>query len=345
VVVAALCGLVTASAGAKSRSFKPPHHKTFHGVTDTTVNRDFHIFARRVDAHPAVLEDFYHWDTPLTSGARSRWHHTHTRGVLSLSTAAGGEPERITPKQIAQGRGDHYILRLNATIHDSGQVVYIRLFPEMNGSWNPYSAFNADGSRRPGHSTKQFKRAWRRFTIIVRGGRRGDLNRRLAKQGMPRILRARSNHAHIYHDQNVPTRLPHPKVALMWTPQTSGSPDVHHNGPRAYWPGKHYVDWVGADIYSAYASAAFPRLNPFYRHWRKLPFVIGEYSPYDDDYSGAFVRRLFSWGRKHSRVRMLIYYREVTDNIYDINHYPGAKRSLRRILNRHRYLKFAPGVR
>ena len=44
------------------------------------------------------------------------------------------------------GHGDRYILKLNQSIARSKQVVYIRLFPEMNGYWNPYSAYNADGS-------------------------------------------------------------------------------------------------------------------------------------------------------------------------------------------------------
>ena len=47
--------------------------------------------------HPAVLEDFYHWGTPLGTGAFHRWNATRTRGVLSLSTAPGGLPEIVSP--------------------------------------------------------------------------------------------------------------------------------------------------------------------------------------------------------------------------------------------------------
>ncbi len=56
------------AGAAAGRSFMPRHHRIFHGVSDTTNNKDFHRFTKRVGAHPAVLEDFYHWDTPLTSG-------------------------------------------------------------------------------------------------------------------------------------------------------------------------------------------------------------------------------------------------------------------------------------
>ena len=51
------------------------------------------------------------------------------------------------------------MLRLARTIEETGQTVYIRLMAEMNGHWNAYSAFNADGSpRRNGHSTRWYPR-------------------------------------------------------------------------------------------------------------------------------------------------------------------------------------------
>src|SRR5204862_8057428 len=131
----------------------------------------FNRYARRGGALAAVQEDFYQWDAPLTSGALRRWRQTRTRVVLSLSTAPGGAPESISPRQIASGKDDHYLVRLNHSIAQSKQVVYIRLFPEMNGSWNPYSAYNANGTKKDrSHSTNNFRRAWQRTVLIVRGG-------------------------------------------------------------------------------------------------------------------------------------------------------------------------------
>ncbi|MEK6327574.1 MAG: hypothetical protein AABM66_08645 [Actinomycetota bacterium] len=349
VVAAAVLSLALALAGdAAGRSFVPRHNRIFHGVSDTTNNEDFRRFKKRVGAHPAVLEDFYHWDTPLTSGALQRWRETRTRGVLSLSTAPGGQPEIISTRQIAKGRGDHYILRLNQTIAESEQVVYLRLFPEMNGSWNPYCAFNANGTRKDrSHSTSSFRRAWRRIVLIIRGGPRRTINRKLRQRHMPRILRASSNHAPIYEREHVDGRLPRPKVAFMWSPQTIGSPQVSGNRAGRYWPGKRFVDWVGADIYSAYASpgvwAAFKR---FYRKWRRWPFVVGEYSPWDNDYRGRFTRKLFKFALRHGRTRMLIYYRSVNpETPFDIDNFPRAKRVLRRMLNRRRFAPYAPDLR
>ena len=335
-------------AQAPAGAFRPHHHRIFHGVSDTGHVRDYRTFSRRVRAHSALLEDFYHWDTPLTTGALSRWHQTRTRGVLSLSTAPGGGLERITPRQIAHGHGDHYILSLNESIARSKQVVYIRLFPEMNGYWNPYCAYNADGSYRgQPHSTRNFRRAWRRVVLITRGGSRRKINRALRHHGMKRIYRASSNHAPVYRHRHVPRRLPHPRVAFMWSPQTIGSPYLRGNRPVSYWPGRHFVDWVGADIYSAFASpgvwSAFKR---FYHRWRHWPFVVGEYSPWNNDYRGSFTRTLFNWSEDHGRVRALIYYRSVSpDNEFDINHWPRARVAIRHHLNKHRFDPYAPGTR
>src|SRR5438552_17448466 len=95
-----------APASAWAGRFTPPHHRIFHGVSDTGKVRDFRVFNRRVGAHSALLQDFYRWGSPLATGALGRWAKTKTRGVLSLSTAPGGKPERISPLQIAHGRGD-----------------------------------------------------------------------------------------------------------------------------------------------------------------------------------------------------------------------------------------------
>jgi hypothetical protein len=327
----------------------PPKGRVFHGVTETRLgNTDLDRFASQVKAHPAVEEDFYSWDTPLSTGALQRWQQTKTRGILSLSTAPGGANEVIDPKQIAKGRGDFYILRLNESIASSGQVVYIRLMPEMNGSWNPYGAFNANGSRRPSsHSTEQYRQAWRRFSIIVHGGTLKGINRRLHKLHMPRLLRARSEHARVYARAGVGRNLAKPKVAMIWNPQTISSPNVKGNSPQAYWPGAQYVDWVAADIYSKYATPGVKSaLTSFYKRYSAFPFAITEYAPWDNDSKGAFVRWLFGWAKHHDRTRMLVYYRSVFfGSPFDISRYSRAEQSLRKILNSPRFMQYAPGTR
>jgi hypothetical protein len=344
---------LAAPARANHPRYIPPHGRIFHGVTDTGLAKDYRRFNRRVGAHSALLESFGRWDGEHVLGGLHRWRTTQTRGVLSISTAPGGEPELISPRRIARGFGDDYILELNRLIARSGQVVYLRLFPEMNGDWNPYCAFNSNGSSRgASHSTRAFRDAWRRVALIVRGGSRAVINRRLRKQGMPRIYRAKSNHDAVYAHRNVLQTLERPRVAFMWVPQTIGSPNVQGNAPGDYWPGGRYVDWIGADIYSKFASpGVWSAFRRFYSHWRSphrhhWPFVVGEYSPWDNDYRGAFTRRLFNWALHHRRVRALVYYRSVVpNNPFDINHWPRAGAVIRSKLNHRRFDPYAPGTR
>jgi hypothetical protein len=349
--IAVVIGMAVAmlAQGAQANTFVPKNGKIYHGVSDTSEVADFNNFKRQVRAHPAVLQEFYHWDVSLpASGAFHRWNKTDALGVVSMSTKypATGHAE-MSPGQISKARGDSYLLRLNESIAARGKPVYFRLFPEMNGSWNPYCAFKPDGEPRDdAHKTKFFRRAWQRFVMVVRGGPLKGINRRLRAHHMPRLLHARSNHDPVYRQNGVGKRLPRPKVAFMWVPQTTGSPNVPGNQPQSYWPGRNFVDWVGADIYSKYAGAAFPALQSFYRRYNNYPFMIGEYSPWDNDFNGAFTQQLFNWARSHGRVRMLIYYRSVTaDNPYYISHFPTARSIMRSQLNKKAFDQYAPQAR
>lgn len=342
-VIACVLGAGTASG----KRYTPPAGKMWHGTSDTGDAADFRAFNRQVGAHTPLLQDFFHWGVPLSTGALDRWERTDTRGVLSLSTAPGGQPEVITPRRIASGRDDHYMLRLNESIANSEQVVYIRPFAEMNLHFNPYSAFNADGSRRQGHSTRWFKAAWQRLVLIVRGGRRGAINNKLMRLGMPRIHRAKSNGDPIYRERDVPRVLDPPKVAFMWMPLTRGSPNVPGNAPFDYWPGRRYVDWVGTDAYAKFSNRTlWTNLRRFFRRTRGFPFAIGEYGPWDNDFRGKFTERMHRWAARHDRVRALLYFRSVdTTNEFNLQHYPRARRKLEDILERRRYQEWAPGTK
>lgn len=333
--------------GFHRNAFLPPNGRAFHGVSETVEGpRGVRVFQKQVGSHPAVVEDFYPWGTPLSTGALDRWQRERSRGMLSLSTTSADVAEIITPHQIANGRDDHYMIRLNQSIAGSGQVVYIRPLAEMNSFYNVYSGFNSDGSPRPGHAPSWYVRAWRRLAIIVRGGPIRKINHKLTAQGLPRLLRTNGSHATIYSEQNIADGLDHPKVALVWNPQTISNPYIHANRPAAYWPGRRYVDWVAADIYSKFATPGVrTALRRFVRHYSGFPVAIGEYGAWDNDYQGKFTNWLFHFARRHRRLRMLVYYRSTTArNEYSISNYPGARHKLRRILNAHRFMAYAPGL-
>ncbi|MGI9021253.1 MAG: hypothetical protein ACR2G3_11155 [Solirubrobacterales bacterium] len=347
-MTAAVLALAVGASGAAAKPWLPDRGKRYQGVSDTGEVAGFQDFRRQVKAHPAVLQELFHWDVSLTaSGAVDRWERTDTLGMVSLSTKlpANGKPQ-ISVRGIARGNGDRYILRYNEVLGNLNRPTYIRLMPEMNGYWNPYCAYNADGTYRGDwHSTRAFKRAWRRFVIITRGGRRAAINQRLRRLGMPRILRADSNRDRVYDRWDVPKRLDRPKVAFMWVPQTIASPNVPGNQPGDYWPGGRFVDWVGVDIFSKYQSA-FDNMQAFFNRYDDYPFMIGEWSPWDGDPGGNFTHRLLKWAEDHRRVRLMAYYRSVSINTaYDIDHYPAARRELRSHLNKRTWDEWAPGQR
>ncbi len=351
-VAAALIGLLlltllASHAGAKP--YVPRNGQLYHGVSDTGAARDFNHFRKQVKEHPAVLQEFFHWDVSLTgSKATNRWRRTDTLGVVSMSTKlpANGRPD-ISPQAIAKGRGDHYLLRLNEITGNLRQPTYMRLMPEMNGHWNPYSAFNANGTRRGSRYTDRRLQAG-----LAAGG--PDRPGRQPRSSEPQAA-AQPPAADLPGQVQPRADLrPPPRAADAGTAKDClhvGTADVRlaqhlaATSPRI--TGRVAASSTGSGPTSSRKfQTAFDDLQAFYRRYDDHPFVIGEYSPWDDDPNGAFTRRLLDWSESHGRVRMLIYYRSVTaDNEFYISHYPAARGVLRRHLGKGRWDSFAPHTR
>jgi hypothetical protein len=150
-------------------------------------------FESQVGKHAAVDGVFVTWGRTFES-AFGQAQANHARLMLHISTAMGyGAPEQITPLGIARGAGDGYLLSLNARLAQSGEPAYIRLLPEMNQANNAYCAFNNDGaSREASHSTANFRQAWRRTVLVLRGGSVPEIDARLHALGLPPL---RATHA------------------------------------------------------------------------------------------------------------------------------------------------------
>lgn len=316
--------LQLSSQSAEADPYLPPPGQVFHGVGagDGTAS-----FDAEVGKHSPVFQRFTVWGAPVepmfVTARRSR-----ARLMLHVSTNDGpGTRERITPRGIARGHGDGYLLALGRRSASAGRPVYLRLMAEMNGHWNAYCAFNASGtSRGRSHSTASFRQAWRRTALILRGGTTADVNGRLRALGLPPV-RSRA------------AALPRAPVALLWVPQVAGAPDLRRNDPRAYWPGARYVDWVGTDFYSRFPN--FSGLERFYRRFRGKPFVLGEWALWGRD-DAAFVRRLFGWVRSRPRARMLMYNQGRQGGPFRLVRYPRGRRELRRQLRDPRFAAVAP---
>ena len=320
VLAAACLAAALAPAASASDALVPPRGKVFSGLSGG-LSAD--LFERQTGNHPAVFGFFTKFYGSNEFIFRSA-EQAGSRLMLHISTQDGyGTREIVTPRGIAQGKGDGYLVSLNRRIAEYGQPTYIRLMAEMNQANNGYSAFDKSGrSRGPAHSTAAFRQAWRRATLILRGGPVADIDAELKALRLPGV-------------KTKAEELPQPQVAMVWVPQTRGTPDIPANMPRAYWPGGDYVDWVGTDFYSRFPN--FHWLEDFYREFGGKPFVFGEWALWGAD-DPAFVTRLFGWIGSHPRVRMVLYNQgALTDGPFRLNRYPRSKAALRKALSHRRF--------
>lgn len=319
------CG--PASTTAMAQPYVPPHGQVFAGLSGGTSVLPYE---RMVAKHPPVFEDYTTWGTS-TAWLASPDSSFRSRLGLEISTGTGyAKPGVISPEGIALGRSDGFLTALNANLARSGRIVYVRIMGEVNGYWNAYSAFSADGQRRGVQNSPHFfVQAWRRAVLILRGGPVIGIDRRLRALGLASVRGVpRARH------------LPRPKVAFLWVPQDAGSPPIAANAPAVYWPGGEYVDWVGTDFYASYAN--FGLLDRFYAEFAGKPFVLSEWALYGADDPG-FVRALFAWVRTHRRVRMLDYYQGFTRaSPANLARYPRSRAALARALHSRRFLAYPP---
>ena len=331
--VAILALSLVAVAAASWRPFKPPGARIFFGVTDTGEVSGFKSFANAIGKHPALIETYHPWGNSLHQ-AIPRWEKVRARPILHISTVDGDGHEEITPRGIALGKGDEYLLRLNRSFARHRFPAYIRPLGEPNRCLNAYAGVDCAGNRRASrYSPKWYRQAFRRMYVLLHGGgRRRQINGKLKRLGLPRISRPGGRE---------PRKLPRAPVALIWSPLPAGSPSVRANRPAHYFPGERYVDWVGTDFYSRYPY--WSDLRHFYRRFAKghqKPFALTEWGLWGSD-SPLFVRRLFAFARRHRHTRMLVYYQDFgASNSFRIQNYPGSLSVLRRKLDSRRY----PGV-
>jgi hypothetical protein len=319
VLTAALA--LTLAPSAAADPLLPPKTKVYTGVTGS---KSIANFKQQVGKHPSVFGFFHKWNGP-TGYIYDAVRRSGSRLMLHISTQDGyGTPEAVTPREIAQGKGDRYLIRTNREIAAYGEPTYVRFLAEMNQTNNGYCAYNRNGSSRgPAHSTKAFIAAWRRATLILRGGPVAEIDGALAKLHLPPL------------DTNL-AELPQPQVAMAWVPQTEGTPNTHANRARAYWPGGKYVDWVGTDFYSKFPN--FNGLKTFYNDFKGKPFVFGEWAMWGSD-NPAFVRQFFSFVNSHPRVKLLLYNQgNLTNGPFRLTRYPNSKAALRAELSKKRFL-------
>ena len=233
------------------------------------------------------------------------------RPVPMLAIKSGS----ISMADIAQGRGDAFLLQLNSTVAGWGGLVYVRPLPEMNGHWNEYCAFNRDGSSRgPRNSTSAFRKAFARIAVVARGG--PSVNAKLRKLGLPPVAGA---------------DLPESKARIVWNPQGYGAPDIPANSAEAYYPGDAYVDVVANDLYLQTTGAAWEANEKLYSAHRNKPYAIAEWGLWGID-DPTFVERMAAFVRSHPRVELLAYFNSKPGSIWDLGSKPRSRAAYRRLI-------------
>jgi hypothetical protein len=324
--ILALTALAPAVNGAP---LKPPGKKVYFGISDTGDPADFGEFSRIMDKHPALIQTFRTWGSDFPESIE-RWQEARARPVIHITTADNNDGhELISPRAIARGAGDDYLVRLNKLFWSKKMPAYVRPLGEPNRCLNVYAAYDcAGGSRGGAHSTRAYKRAFRRIYVIVHGGgKRAEIDARLAQAGLPPLAADVRG-------------LPKAPVAILWSVLPAGSPTVPQNRPRHFYPGSRWVDWVGTDIYSD--NQDWKALRGLYRRFSGKPFALPEWGVVGAD-DPRFVRRLLEWVDRHRRTKMLVYYQDFgSSSSYRIQNYPASLGVLRRWLHHPRIPHFAP---
>src|SRR4051812_3121515 len=206
---------------AHADPYLPPSGKVFAGVTG---GKDVGAYEKATGQHPPVFQFFSSYGSP-TEYMFEAAERERARLMIHVSTLTNGR-ETVTPGAIAGGAEDAYLIGLNRRIAQSPAPVYVRLMSEMNGHWNPYAAFDANGrARGAAHSTATYRRAWKRSVLIVRGGNVAAIDAKLRELGLPAVKTREDE-------------LPEPRVAFLWVPQVAGAPDTRANSPRASSPAR-----------------------------------------------------------------------------------------------------------
>jgi hypothetical protein len=249
------------------------------------------------------------------------WHQPNTipklLGQLApLPMLAIKTGPTLSPLDIAQGRGDAFLLALNSAVAGFGQRVYVRPLPEMNGHWNEYSAFNKDGSSRgPRYSTAAFRKAFARIALMARGGRAQELNPKLRRLGGPTLG----------------GDLPRSQARIVWNPQGYGAPDIPANAAKAYYPGDQYVDVVANDLYDQGFKAAWEANEALYAAHRNKPYGIAEWGLWGID-DPPFVERMAAFVKSHPRTEFLLYFSSRPGSIWDLASKPRSRAAYRRVI-------------
>lgn len=319
--VPALCLLALVTL-APTGAGKPTVSSLHLGITG-----DAGRFQRHTGQVSSVRQAFISWDQGRTFGKKIPVLLASLRPIPMVHVGTGGPRgtrEAITPLQIAQGRGDAFLITLNEGIAVHEGLVYLRLLAEMNHYRPFHAAFRENGTAKgPQHSPAAYRKAFARMYVILHGGRRALIDAALRHLGLPKLGGGDSDLA-----VNPPS-----KLRIIWNPLGGGRPTIAANAATNFYPGDRYVDLVGNDMYDStgvWSADKNEALYAFARAHGKL-FSFPEWGLVRID-DPAFVRYICTFIRTHAGIELAAYYEAKGGSIYDLGSKPKSRAEYRACL-------------
>ena len=269
--------------------------------------------------HSTVQHVILGWNQGYTWGSRlsALIPRLGEMPMIGLNTGAGwpNRHEAITPRDIAYGKGDGYLVALNQALAALGRPAYLRPFGEMNGHWNYYSAFTSGGaSKGASHSTEMFRKAFARVYLAAHGGRRST--RAWPGSGY------RRSRAHSPRTRS---------SASSGTRRARAAPTCRATRRRRTTRATRYVDVVGDDLYNIGGKAQWDAAQALYKAHPNKPFAFPEWSNWGID-DPAFIEQMAAWVRRHPRVEMLAWFESRPGSKFDIASMPRSLAAYRRLI-------------
>lgn len=304
VVALALSLVVAGTAGAAGT-------KISLGITGN-VSRFQAQTGQQSAVHQAFLgwEQGYAWGSPL----KDLLPMFGPIPMLHIGTVAKppSKAEKITPQAIAAGRGDAYLIAMNAAINGFGKLVYVRPMAEMNFKASLYSY---ERKRDAAHSPPAYQSAFCRIFVLLHGGPKSQVNARLRGLGLPPV------------NQDLAVN-PYPsRLRVIWNPLAGV--ETGPNPAARYYPGDGCTDMIGNDMFSSsIGGGSFEENQALYDAHPRKPYSLPEWGLEGVD-DPAFVQRICAFVKTHRRTEMAAYYDSKPGSSYDLGDKPKSRAAYR----------------
>lgn len=242
--------------------------------------------------------------------------------MFHIGTKGRNRKEAITPRRIADGAGDGYLIVLSQGVSGYGRLVYGRLLAEGNHCARNYAAFTCEGaSRGPQYAPDAHADAFYRFAAILHGGTSAQINAKLARRGLPR-----------YNGPDLPVNPPR-LLRLIWNPLGGARPTIPENAWARYYPGDMAVDIVGNDMFGSSSGWSAPQNEALYAFARQhgKPYAFPEWGLERDD-APEFVQYICDFVKKHAAIELAAYFEAKAGSLYDLGPRPQSRTRYRRCI-------------